>query len=203
MNLIETEKLGVLNPTSTEKFISDLDCTLYPITIVKFLLNKKRILNYFKKAGSEDFEIRGFNYLKDYSECSSCNERKEQNMLCRQHTSIYRVLEGGKVAFDEDTNVYFYKNEIFRMVGNRLVIVYCPHPKLMLHGVTDDKVRKINPITIEDSEINHLPNFESVTRFESTNLMKQQLKCWFNDEFSIITLPDSENKSNWCLISNR
>ena len=42
---------------SAEKFIEKLGCDVYPITIVKFLLNKRRILSYFQKAASKDFEL--------------------------------------------------------------------------------------------------------------------------------------------------
>jgi hypothetical protein len=187
---------------SMEKIIEKLDCEVYPITIMKFLLNKKKILSYFAKAVSKDFEIRT-KYKVDHSDCPVCIEKKESNILCRQHTSISRVLNAKKVAFDLDTNTYFCKNEIFRMVGNRLVIIYCPHPKLITGEITDNKVRKISPITIEDPELTELPEYEIVREFISIQLMEQYMKCWFNNEFSLVTIPEDRNFSNWCLTANK
>jgi hypothetical protein len=43
---------------SVEKFIEKLGAEVYPITIIKFLLNKRRILSFFSKAADEAFEIR-------------------------------------------------------------------------------------------------------------------------------------------------
>jgi hypothetical protein len=191
-----------MEQVSTEKFIEKLGVDVYPITIVKFLLNKKRILSYFKKATEEDFEIR-VKYLVDHSDCEACKEKEPEGILCRQHTSIDRVLKAPEVMYDLDTNTYFYKNEIFRMVGKRLVIVYCPHPKLISGDITDSKVRKINPITIEDPALTELPPYERVQEFISSELLDQHLRCWFNHEFSIVTIPRDRNGQDWCLLSNR
>lgn len=184
----------------TEKFVEKLECDIYPITIIKFLLNKRKILSYFSKAARDDFKINGLKYKVDYSDCPACHGKV--GMLCRQHTSIHRVLNTDTVAFDLDTNIFFYKNEIFRMVGNKLVIVYCPHPKLIQGPITDEKVRKVIPITIEDPKLVKLPNFENIKRFLSSELLDQNMKCWFNSEFNLVTLPEDRNSSNFCLIPN-
>jgi len=187
---------------STEKFIEKLGCEVYPITIVKFLLNKRRILSYFSKAARRDFEIR-VKYKVNHDDCGICKEKESSGVLCRQHTSIQRVLEGNNVAFDLDTNTYFFKNEIFRMVGNRLVIVYCPHPKLISGEITDMKVRKVNPITIEDEALMEGLNYGKIHEFISSDLLDQHMQCWFNNEFSIVTVPEDRNGSGWCLIGNK
>jgi len=189
-----------MKTVSTEKLIERMKVDLYPITLVKFMLNRRRILSYFAKAAEKDFEIRGIRYKVDPTDCEICNT-KEGNMLCRQHTSIQRVLKAKNVAFDMDTNTYLCENEIFRMVGDRLVIVYCPHPKLISGEITDTKVRKINTITIEDSSL-ELPDYEYISEFLSTELIEQNLKCWFNDEFSIVITPNDRNSSNFCLVTN-
>lgn len=191
-----------MEQVSTEKFIEKLGIDVFPITIVKFLLNKRRILSYFKKATEDNFEIR-VKYTVDHSNCEPCKDKASQNILCRQHTSIQRVLTGNNVAFDLDTNIYFYKNEIYRMVGNRLVIVYCPHPKLISGEITDSKVRKINPITIEDENLTGLPSYNKIKEFISSDLLDQYMRCWFNNEFSIVTTPNDRNSQNWCLVPNR
>ena len=187
---------------SMEKVIEKMDCEVYPITIIKFLLNKKKVLSYFAKAASKDFEIRT-KYKVDYSDCPRCKEKEEENILCRQHTSITRVLTARNVAYDLDTNTFFCKNEIFRMIGNRLVIIYCPHPKLITGEITDNKVRKISPITIEDPNLKGLPEYNIVREFISSQFMEQYMKCWFNNEFSLITIPEDRTYNNWCLVGNK
>ncbi len=184
----------------TEKFIEKLECNIYPITIIKFLLNKEKILNYFLKATNDYFKIKGVKYKIDPQDCPVCLEKED--MLCRQHTSIQRVLNANTVAFDLDTNIFFYKNEIFRMIGNKLVIIYCPHPKLIVGKITDQKVRKIMPITIRDSNLESLPDYKNVKKFLSSQLLDQNMKCWFNSEFSLVTIPENRNFSNYCLIPN-
>lgn len=185
---------------STEKFIEKLGCEVYPITFIKFLLNKRKILSYFSKAARKDFEIR-VKYKIDHSDCEVCKEKEPDGVLCRQHTSIQRVLSGNNVAFDLDTNVYFYKNEIFRMVGNKLVIIYCPHSKLIVGDITDIKVRKINPITIEDSKMPFF-KYDKIHEFISSDLLDQHMTCWFNNEFTLVTIPEDRDGSKWCLIAN-
>jgi hypothetical protein len=189
---------------STEKFIEKLGIEVYPITIIKFLLNKRRILSYFNRASNKNFELRGTKYLLDNSNCEMCQLKKDQNVLCRQHTSISRVMNGDNVGYDTDTGSYFFKNEIFKMVDSKLVIIYCPHPKLIKiigEELTDSNVRKVNPITIEDPNLK-LKDYKMVS-FSSNDLLETNMKCWFNDLFSIVTIPEDRNFSNWCLIPNQ
>lgn len=191
-----------MKQVSMEKFIEQLGAEVYPITIIKFLLNRRRILSYFERAADPDFKIR-VTYTTDHNNCEVCKEKLSEGILCRQHTSIDRVLKTNGVLFDLDTNVYFFKNEIFRMVGDKMVIVYCPHPKLISGEITDSKVRKVNPITVIDENLTGVPAYEKVTEFISSGLMEQYMKCWFNYEFSLVTLPDDRNKTNWCLVPNK
>jgi len=184
---------------STEEFVEKLEVDVYPITFVKFLLNKARILSYFSKATNNNSSIR-YIYKIDPTGCINCKEMKKE---CRPHISIRRVLSAKNVAYDLDTNTYFYKNEIFRMVGNRLVIVYCPHPKLITGGITDLKVRKINPITVDDPALRKEFDFNKVQEFISTELLDRYMRCWFNDEFSLITIPKDRDGSDWCLVANK
>jgi hypothetical protein len=184
---------------SSDKFIEKLNVKVYPITLIKFLLNKRRILSYFKKSLENDPKIK-IKYQIDNTNCILCNEKSKDNIMCRQHTSIDRVLNADKVAYDIDTNCYFYKNEIYRMVNNdTLVIIYCPHPKLISGEITDVKVRRINPITVE--KVNNI-KIKNKKEFLSSELMDQHLKCWFNKEFSLVTIPYDRNQQNWCLIAN-
>jgi hypothetical protein len=190
---------------SSEKFIEKLGVDVYPITIIKFLLNKKRILSFFNKALRSDFVLRGTRYFQDNSNCEMCKIKNNDGFFCRQHTSLYRILEGNNVAYDLDTESYFYKNEIFKKVGQKLVIIYCPHPKLIEsigESFTDLNVRKVNPITIDDPNLK-LKEFQKVVNFNSNDLLDSYMKCWFNNTFSIVTIPEDRNYSNWCLIANK
>jgi len=191
-----------MKPVSIENFISKLgDCEIYPITIIKFLLNKRRILTFFQNAANEKFEIKAI-YTLDNTSCEPCQLKKSEGILCRQHTSIDRVLNAKTVAYDLDTQVYIYKNEIFKQVGDKLVIVYCPHTKLITGEITDSKVRKVNPITIIDPKFTGLPTY-TVKEFLSSQLMDQNLSCWFNNDFSLVTLPVDRNVQDFCLIPNK
>lgn len=190
---------------STEKFIEKLGVEVYPITIIKFLLNKKRILSFFTKASNKDFVLRGTRYYQDNANCEICNSKKNEGIFCRQHTSLYRILEGDNVAFDLDTGSYFYKNEIFKKSGDKLVIVYCPHPKLIEtigEAYTDLNVRKVNPITIDDPNLK-MKEYKKIVSFNSNDLLDSYMKCWFNNTFSIVTIPEDRNYSNWCLVTNK
>ena len=66
-----------MKQVSTEKFIEKLGCEVYPITITKFLLNKRRILSYFSKALDPNFIIR-VKYKVDHSDCEICDEKKDE-----------------------------------------------------------------------------------------------------------------------------
>ena len=190
---------------STEKFVERLGVDVYPITIIKFLLNRKRILSYFSRAVKKDFVLKGTKYFQDNSNCESCKIKEGEEMFCRQHTSLYRILEGDNVAFDSVTETFFYKNEVFKKVEEKLVIVYCPHPKLIEtigETITDLNVRKVNPITIDDPNLK-MKEYKNIVNFNSNDLLDSNMKCWFNNTFSIVTLPEDRNFSNWCLVPNK
>lgn len=193
-----------MNNLSIEKFIESLGCEVYPVTILKFLLNKRKIMSYFMNAIKPDFEIRGTEYKIDNSDCQNCKDKKELGLdiLCRQHTSIQRVLNGDNVAFDIDTQTYFHKNEIFKKAGSRIVIIYCPHTKLISGDLTKAKVRKINAVTIEDKNFQELPEFKNVREFFSSFLLGQKVECWFDDQFTIVTDPKDGNFSDFSLTLN-
>lgn len=191
-----------MKPISIEKFVERLDCDVYPVTIMKFLLNRRRILSYFAKVANQKVEIGGTRYKLKPDDCKVCESKKDQNMLCRQHTSIDRVMNADKVAFDLDTNTFLFKNEIFRDVGGQLVIFYCPHSKLINGKHSDSKVRRVNITTVEDPEFEGLPGYREISKFVSSELMEKNMKCWFNSEFSIVTIPEDRNHCNWCLIPN-
>lgn len=195
-------KINNNQKVSADQFIEKTKAEVYPITLVKFLLNKKRIMGYFSKAANPQFKPK-LKFDIDFENCKACQERKDMGILCREHTSTERILRANSVLYDLDTNTYLYKNEIFKMIGSRLVVAYCPHPKLISGEITDSKVRRINPMTVEDENLTGIPQYENVGQFLSTELLEQNVVCWFNNEFSIVTIPADRNGQNWCLIPNR
>lgn len=189
-----------MNTVSIELFIEKLGVDVYPVTLLKFLLNKGKILFCFSKAASSTFEMRG-NYNISHDDCDLCLDLKDDGILCRKHTSIERIVNSKNVLFDIDTNAYFINNEIFRIVGDKLVVIYCPHTKLMNGIITNEKVRKIRPLTFYEEGF-ELPKFENVIQILSSDLMNKNMKCWFNKEFSIITVPNIHEECDFVLTPN-
>ena len=208
--------------TSSEKYLEKYDTTVYPITLIKFILNRGQILRYFKKATSPSFN-KHFNI--DSSDCAVCEHKKQsEGVKCRPHTTIERMREmSDGWLYDIDTRVFLYRNEVFRRVTNSsgedlLVIVYCPHTKLISGKLTDKKVRKLTPITIKmNKEFTTIMDFLeqkypvepfSKNAISSDALMEYKMGCWFNDEFTLIIYSDDVDgprthmNQDWCLISN-
>ncbi len=185
-----------------EKFIEEMKVDLYPVTVMKFLLNKKKILKYFLNATDPEFRVKSKTPLTtNPKDCEVCKSKEAEGILCRQHTSIHRALNAKKIAKDTDTDIYFYKNEIYKKSGDNLVIIYCPHTKLLKGEVTDEKVRKVIPVTVNDKSI-ELPKAE-IVEFSSANLLSNICKCWFNDDYSILSIPNNANGSDWAITSNK
>ena len=139
----------------------------------------------------------------DSSKCDACINN-QRGMLCRKHTSIKRVLDTHKMCYDEDTKVYLYMNEIFKVLDDKLAIVYTPHTKLIQGPITKYKVKKVSSLI---TTLNIEPNFQlrDVHSFQSksSNLSNMYIKCWFNDEFSLVTNPDSIDDISFCLVPNK
>ena len=79
---------------------------------------------------------------------------------------------------------------------------------IILEGkLTDSKVRKVNTLTIDDPKLQDTVvgemKYNNILKFSSSELLDKFVKTWFNDEFSIVTLPEDRNFSNFCLIPNR
>jgi hypothetical protein len=208
--------------TSTEKYLEKFNTTVYPITLLKYILNRGQILRYFKKAQSPSFNKH---FKIDSSGCAVCDHKKQdEGVKCRPHTTIERMREiNDGWLYDVDTSVFIYRNEVFKRVENSngeslLVIVYCPHTKLISGKVTDKKVRKLTPLTIKmDSEfINLMDNLEkqapesgfATNCISSDALMDEKMGCWFNDEYTIVIHSDeidgsrTHKNQEWCLIAN-
>lgn len=209
--------------TSTEKYLEKFNTTVYPITLLKYILNRGQILRYFKKAQNPSFNKH---FKIDSSDCAVCDhKRQDEGVKCRPHTTIERMREiNGGWLYDVDTGVFIYRNEVFKRVKNAngaelLVIVYCPHTKLISGKITDKKVRKLTPLTIkmDDEFVQLMDRLEgsipvdsgfSQNCISSDALMEEKIGCWFNDEFTIVIHPDeidgsrTHKNQDWCLITN-
>ena len=189
-----------------EDMIKEAGVEVYPVTLLKFLLNKKKILFYFYKVGSPDFKFRGPVYTIDNKDCENCHKTK--HFFCRQHYSIYRIIQTQNydtIWKDTKTGLFFFKNEIFKHQGNRLIIVYVPHTKLIHEELTKDKVKKVYPITIIDPFIEEFKFLYPCKEFNSDDFYDKRISCWFNDEFTININPINKNdqKIFWNLTLNK
>lgn len=183
---------------------------IFPITLIKYLLNKKKILDFFDKVDrSEITELQSYIEF-DHKKCNACINN-QRGMLCRKHTSIERVLNHDKynpnqidtnqACIDVDTNVIIYMNEIFQYIDDKLAIIYTPHTKLIQGQLTEQKVKKISSISTYPTETERSMN-NNYSEFSSEKLMNMYIKCWFNDTFSLVTVP-SGNELLFCLVPNK
>lgn len=203
MNIIPAEKI------IKENLGSDPTKDIFPITILKYLLNRGIILSFFDKVGQIEFDKIPSKILLDENECPACisNKNNGVNLLCRKHTSIQRVLSTDKVCYDVDTQTFLYMNEIFKMVDDKLCIIYCPHPKLIQQNPTDSKLQltshKIKKISMIVTKLPSIVQFSDkvYAQFSSNELLKMWIKCWFNEEFSLVTVPDENTQ--FCLVTNK
>lgn len=164
-----------------EKILRDVPVNVYPVTIAKYLLNKKKINNFFESvlSGSKE-DFKRYIIDPDKSKCSFCT-----NMTCRKHISIERVkhaVENEKVL--KESNCFIYKNEIFTDPSEQwMAIVYCPHTKLIQNELTTAEIKKITLIVtpgLGKSPQNTIP-------FSCDALLREgYLKFWMNNTFSII-----------------
>lgn len=187
----------MLRPTNTEEFLEKLGVDVYPITLIKLLLIKKKLKELTEKVQSEEFEP---NNKIDNSDCSHCEEKKKEGITaCRQHTSINRVLDNSNtILYDSDSQFFLVKNEIFKFISNKLFIIYCPHTKL-IPQYTDKEVRKFKPIVVGYE--GNVPQYMTKS-IDSSVLVNNNMKCWFNYDFHIITFP-KDVQADFGLFCNR
>ena len=189
---------------SIEYFLQNKKVDVYPITLMKFLLNKSKILYYFSLVEKKE-GFKGSVYEVDNSQCPYCSNTLPDHKLCRQHFSINRIFSSQSfpILKDIDTGLMFYKNEIFKIIDNKLTIIYCPHTKLIIGDLTQDKVKRIYPITVIDDKITTL-NFQNIIRFDSSVFSDKSASCWFDNQFTIVANKTivSSDYFNWFLILN-
>lgn len=185
---------------------------IFPVTLIKYLLNKNKITDFFEKVEQTE-DITTLPSFIDFDSrlCDGCIHNS-RGMLCRKHTSINRIVNNklfdimeNQACVDSDTGIILYMNEMFKFVDNKLTIVYAPHTKLIQGGLTEHKIKKISSLSTIYDDLGDL--FESIkysnfTSFSSSELSNLFIKYWFNDEFSLITIPNNDD-IRFCLIPNK
>lgn len=180
----------MLNPAKLEDVVQKSNLEVYPVTIVKLLLNRSKLIDLTEKTKDGKLEL---NTTYDSSNCEECSKRRKENLeipTCRYHTSISRVVNAEKVVYDVDTEFMMVNNEIFKFIGNKLFIAYCPHTKLV-PKYTEREVRHIK-IILSDYNYN-IPDY-TYTQIDSSTFLSAAMKCWFNKDFDIITIPNKNKK---------
>ena len=186
-----------MKTTKLEGIIEGLKVDVYPITIAKFLLNKKRIKNFFSVASRDGFDkIIDIN-VGDKDTCRDCIEAPHGT--CNFHQTLERIKNATTVLYDEDYDLYMYKNEIIKIINeNTIVVIYCPHPSYIKTRLSDPKVRLVIPHTVKNLNF----KFQNLVPFKIKSIENLDLKVWFNHTFSMIVTPHDYNHSKWLLMPN-
>jgi hypothetical protein len=176
-----------------EKVLESTFGIIYPVTLVKFILNKKKILTILRKITQGNFKSSYPPFSLDNSQCTYCKQKVEMGVKCRMHTSIDRIFSTMQVVKDPETEIYMYKNEIFKEVApDTIGLIYCPHTKMVPETgpLNSSRVKKITPFVFQQKELK-LPDY-SVIELNVKELESMKLKYWFSPEYYLITDPESE-----------
>jgi hypothetical protein len=173
-----------------EKLVEELQVEVFPVTIGKFLLNRRKI--------SRALQDPRYIINIDPKECSDCTPERE----CRKHNCIRRITKEVKkcLVFTEPNlfpkKIYFFKNEIYLYEDGLWRVVYCPHTKLIQGKLTDSKIRKITTFGFRGD-----PPAEPVeeVQFNFLHLLTQKISFWFNNQFTLVLVPNNMERSDWYL----
>lgn len=186
-----------MKTTKMEHLLDDTQSEVYPITVAKFLLNKKRIKSFFATASKEGFDKIIDAEIENSEVCKDCIESKHD--MCNFHQTVERIKNATTVLYDSEYDIYLYKNEIIKIINPELlVVIYCPHPSYIKSKLSDSKVRLVIPYTIKNVKF----NFEKAVPFSIRAIEDLDLKVWFNHTFSMIVSKHDYNHSKWMLVPN-
>lgn len=186
--------LVMRNFESAEEYLNGLGVDVYAITLAKFVLCYDWLKNCLNRENKIRFNINN-------SDCDIC--QKFPSGVCRQHRSIYRVLKCSDPLYISDLGFYLYKNEIFKIIDDKVIIVYCSHTKLIKDQITEKKVKKVMPITLQIQKGELFPDIKPKATITSDELLDHNFSCWFNDTFTMLIDRNKDNKSVWSLILNK
>jgi hypothetical protein len=171
----------------------------YPVTILKYLLNLKKIESMIQKATDNILKMESIPVSSD-----GCEECKNSNVgVCRPHTCIDRILDEKATAVIDSVNgVYMIKNEIFKPIGDdKLLVFYCPHTKLCT-VYNDKNIRKIDAYLFDGAK-DILPEYSDVQQINILELASNSVKIWFNPDFTITTQPQADRRVGYYLQPNK
>jgi len=192
-----------------EMYLKDMGVDVFPITLMKLLINRKKIVNWIRDFGENIKNGKIKITDEDYEKCEFCKASSQRDRKkCRAHISLDRIKEDGKsIIYDEATSLFIYKNEMYKFIDGHLLIIYTPHTKT-LKTLESQQVRKIDPYSFSKNIKVSEP--KRIVEIDSNIMMEEMWKCWFNQQFSIITLPeegieeDKEKKFlKWGLVLNK
>lgn len=191
-----------------ESFVESHNLDVYPITIAKYLINKKRFLDFFNRIFNREKLEYSFN--SDYTMCEFCKQSQKEGKgkYCQKHNSSNRILidlfeQDNLILHDIDNNIYFYKNEIFKYINGRLIIIYCPHSKLISGEITWDKIKKTISFCIETNNFDEQTLKDKSIDFSLNELFKYSWTCWFNNIFSYKLIPHENEYMECSLVPNK
>lgn len=185
----------------SETKIFNLDATsgCYPVTILKYLLNLKKIESMLSKANDGILKMESIPV--DSRGCEECKNSPVGE--CRPHTCIGRITdENATPVIDTVNGIYMIKNEIFKPVGkDKLLVFYCPHTKLCT-SYTDKNIRKIDAYLFDGAE-DILPEYVDKQELNILELASNSVRVWFNPDFTITTLPQVDRRVSYYLQPNK
>ncbi len=175
-------------------------CDVFPITLSKFLLDRENIINFFSYMLKTNI-INKNELILNKEDCEYC--KKSDIGICKNHMSLKKVLNCENVLYDTSSQLYFYRNEIFKYdkLNNKLIIVYCPNPETINGKMNKYKVLRNRKIIIKNKDL--IFNYpKHIYEFSSIEFMTQVLKCYFNFDLSLILFPKGIESMDWALVPN-
>jgi len=173
-----------------EKLESMKKNEIFPVTIAKFLINKKNILNFMNN------DVDNIDDEEGAAKCSLCTTEK----LCRKHNSLQRIIESKPISKLVGTNLYFYMNEIFTYNPDTqiLKVIYCPHFKLIVgNPINTNKIKKISYFSFKVS-LNL-----SDKNIKLFSLESNAYSCWFMDNLTLLILKVNKDLYKWFLTTQK
>jgi len=171
---------------------------VYPVTVVKYLLNLQKIKKIVSKIMDEKFDAPLFEIKREG--CQECENSPRG--CCRAHTCIERIFDPQLThIYDVDNNIYLIKNEIYKVLKeeNILLVFYCPHTKL-IQQFSDRNIRKMEMFLFDVPDLKVVERKDNEThQFSSSELMKKPIVMWFNEHFELVTEPSNNGKINYHL----
>ena len=152
----------------------DLSNIVLPSTVTKLALFKRKFIKLAKNAE----KLPPITDSPTEVECSFCTENK----LCKKHSSLKKIDEVQRVAFDSDTCFFLFRDLVFRQCGSNTLLIVCSNIKKLR-----TRLVSLKNYTIFTFRNKSLPVYESVVTFNLTELLRRNpaMKFGDNDSFEL------------------